>query len=38
MVRQGKFGKLFGRLKSAEILEFIRQYEGEVRSNETHTC
>ena len=32
MVRQGKFGKLFERLKSAEILEFIRQYEGEVRT------
>jgi len=32
MVRQGKFGKLFERLKSAEILEFLRQYEGEVRT------
>jgi hypothetical protein len=32
MVRQGKFGKLFERLKAAEILEFIRQYEGEVRT------
>ena len=28
----GKFGKLFERLKSAEILEFLRRYEGEVRA------
>lgn len=33
MIRQGKFGKLFERLKTAEILEFIRQYEGEVRTD-----
>jgi len=32
MIRQGKFGKLFERLKTAEILECIRQYEGEVRA------
>ena len=32
MIRMGKFGKLFERLKSAEILEFLRRYEGEVRS------
>ena len=31
MIRQGKFGKLFERLKTAEILECLRQYEGEVR-------
>lgn len=32
MIRQGKFGKLFERLKTAEILECLRQYEGEVRA------
>ena len=32
MVRQGKFGKLYGRLKTAEILEFLRRYEAEVRT------
>ena len=32
MIRQGKFGKLFERLKTAEILDSIRQYEGEVRT------
>jgi|GEM_PF-3427010 hypothetical protein len=32
MIRMGKFGKLFERLKSAEILEFLRRYEGEVRA------
>lgn len=31
MIRQGKFGKLFERLKTAEILECLRKYEGEVR-------
>jgi hypothetical protein len=32
MIRQGKFGKLFERLKTAEILECLRRYEGEVRT------
>ena len=32
MIRQGKFGKLFERLKTAEILECLRKYEGEVRA------
>ena len=32
MIRQGKFGKLYERLKTAEILEALRQYEGEVRA------
>lgn len=32
MIRMGKFGKLFERLKSAEILEYLRRYEGEVRT------
>ena len=32
MVRQGKFGKLFERLKTGEILDFLRRYEGEVRT------
>jgi hypothetical protein len=32
MIRQGKFGKLFERLKTAEILECLRNYEGEVRA------
>lgn len=31
MVRKGKFGKLYERLKTPEILEFLRRYEGEVR-------
>ena len=31
-IRMGKFGKLFERLKTAEILECIRQYEGNVRA------
>jgi len=33
MIRMGKFGKLYGRLKSAEILECLRRYEGEVRTD-----
>lgn len=32
MIRMGKFGKLYERLKSAEILECLRQYEGEIRA------
>jgi len=32
MIRQGKFGKLFERLKTAEILEVLRRYESEVRT------
>tara|TARA_R100000654_G_scaffold14432_2_gene31042 strand:+ start:7892 stop:8344 length:453 start_codon:yes stop_codon:yes gene_type:complete len=32
MIIQGKFGKLYERLKTAEILECLRQYEGEVRA------
>lgn len=32
MIRMGKFGKLYGRLKTAEILECLRQYEGEIRA------
>ena len=32
MIRQGKFGKLFERLKTAEILDALRRYEGEVRT------
>jgi len=32
MIRMGKFGKLFERLKTPEILEFICKYEGEVRT------
>ena len=32
MIRQGKFGKLFERLKTAEILACLRNYEGEVRA------
>lgn len=32
MIRQGKFGKLFERLKTAEILDCLRKYEGEVRT------
>jgi len=31
MVRKGKFGKLYERLKTPEILEFLRRYEGEIR-------
>lgn len=31
-IRMGKFGKLFERLKTAEILECIRTYEGEIRA------
>lgn len=32
MIRQGKFGKLYERLKSAEILDCLRRYESDVRS------
>ena len=32
LVRQGKFGKFFERLKTAEILDVLRRYESEVRS------
>lgn len=32
MLRMGKFGKLYERLKTAEILTAIRDYEGEVRA------
>tara|TARA_R100001510_G_C7522820_1_gene117601 strand:- start:15 stop:620 length:606 start_codon:yes stop_codon:yes gene_type:complete len=32
MVRKGKFGKLYERLKTPEILEFLRRYEGEIRT------
>lgn len=32
MIRQGKFGKLYERLKTADILECLRKYEGEVRA------
>ena len=32
MIRMGKFGKLFERLKTAEILDSLRRYEGEVRT------
>ena len=32
MLRAGKFGKLYERLKTPEILEALRRYEGEVRS------
>lgn len=31
-IRMGKFGKLYERLKTAEILECIRQYEGDTRA------
>lgn len=31
MIRKGKFGKLYERLKTPEILECLRRYEGEVR-------
>ena len=33
MIRQGKFGKLFERLQTAEILECLRRYEYEVRAD-----
>ena len=29
-IRMGKFGKLYERLKTAEILEALRRYEGEI--------
>ena len=32
MIRAGKFGKLYERLKTPEILDAIRRYEGEVRA------
>ena len=32
MIRTGKFGKLYERLKTAEILDALRRYEGEVRT------
>ena len=32
MIIQGKFGKLYERLKTADILECLRKYEGEVRA------
>lgn len=32
MIIQGKFGKLYERLKTADILECLRRYEGEVRA------
>lgn len=32
MVRKGKFGKLYERLKTAEILQFFKQYEGTTRA------
>ncbi len=32
MVRKGKFGKLYERLKTPEILEFLCRYEGEQRT------
>ena len=32
MIRMGKFGKLYERLKTAEILECLRRYEGEIRA------
>lgn len=33
MIRMGKFGKMFERLQTAEILEALRTYEAEVRAN-----
>ena len=38
MLRMGKFGKLYERLKTAEIIESLRRFEGEVRTEilETH--
>lgn len=32
MIRQGKFGKLYERLKTPEIMDALRWYESEVRS------
>lgn len=32
MIIQGKFGKLYERLKTADILECLRKYEGDVRA------
>ena len=32
MVRKGKFGKQYGRLKTAEILQFFKHYEGTTRA------
>jgi len=32
MIRKGKFGKLYERFKTAEILDALRRYEGEIRS------
>jgi hypothetical protein len=32
MIIQGKMGKLYERLKTAEILDALRRYEGEVRA------
>jgi len=32
MIKQGKFGKLYERLKTAEILEIMMKYEGDVRA------
>jgi len=32
MIRAGKFGKLYERLKTPEILDALRRYEGEVRA------
>ena len=32
MIRKGKYGKLFERLKTAEILSFITLYESETRA------
>ena len=31
MVRKGKFGKLYERLKTPEIMDFLRRYESEIR-------
>ena len=31
MLRRGKFGKMYERLKTSEILDCLRKYEGEVR-------
>lgn len=32
MIRQGKMGKLYERLKTPEIMEALRKYEGDVRA------
>jgi len=32
-IRKGKYGKLYERLKTPEILDFIRKYEGETRAD-----